>query len=304
MLLLTLMSSLLKAQQISEVRKINGSKLFISVRGEGEPLIILHGGPGLNHAYFKPHLQRLEKKYKLIYYDQRASGQSTTPSVDSISIKFLVDDLEAIRNEFEIKKLNILAHSWGAVLAVQYALHYRDNVQKLIISNPAMLSREYDQEASQIAKARTTPQDSLKRVQLMSSGEMDLKKYEDFFLLSFKISAYDPDNLTKLHLNLPANFPEASKALFSGLMKDPSHQANLYDNLNQLNFPVLIINGAADIIPPISIDRLRKNIPNHTYQIFSKSGHFPFVEETEKYNAVVDDFLGKKIKTKKRRKTP
>ncbi len=62
------------------LKKINGAALFISVRGSGEPLLVLHGGPGLNHSYFLPFLAKLEEKYRVIYYDQRACGRSTTPS--------------------------------------------------------------------------------------------------------------------------------------------------------------------------------------------------------------------------------
>lgn len=252
-----LMSFSLQAQQqLSELKDVNGTKLFVSVRGNAkEFLLVLHGGPGLNQAYFKPHLSDLEKKFRVIYYDQRASGQSRIPATDSISIKFLVNDLEELRKLFNIKKINILAHSWGAVLAMHYALTYPRQVDKLILCNPAMLSREFDQEASKLSKAKTSREDSLHRAQLMASGEMDVKKYEDFMLLSFKSSAFNPANMMKLDLNLPPNFPEASKALFTGLMKDPAHQMDLYPKLSSLKFPVLIITGVADIIPHTSFKK-------------------------------------------------
>jgi proline iminopeptidase len=236
----------------------------------------------------------LAKDFKVIYYDQRACGRSAIPSPDSISMKFLVEDLEALRKDLKINTLDILAHSWGAVLAVHYARSYPGNIGKLILSNPAMLSREYDAEAARLSKAKTSKADSLKRAELMASGPMDLKKYNDFFLLSFKTSAYDPNNLQNLNLDLPETFPEASKALFSGLMKDPAALDNLYMALDKLNFPVLIINGKADIIPPASLERLQKNLPQAELATFERSGHFPFIEEGEKFIQVVKTFLQKK----------
>jgi proline iminopeptidase len=125
----------------------------------------------------------------------------------------------------------------------------------------------------------------------MRSGPMDKKMYEDFFLLSFKSSAYDPENLTRLQLNLPDNFQEASKALFTGFMKDPDQQKNLYGSLKELNFPVLIIQGKSDIIPEESIMKLKESLPHATISVFEKSGHFPFIEEKEKFIDVVSDFL-------------
>lgn len=297
-----MVSCSLRAQQVSELKAVNGTKLFVSVQGKGkESLLVLHGGPGLNHTYFMPHLNEVEKKFSVIYYDQRASGQSHVPSPDSISIEFLVNDLEELRKLLKIKKLNILAHSWGAVLAVHYALAYPGKIKKLILTNPAMLSREYDQEAAKLAKAKTSPEDSVHRAQLMASGEMDVKKYEDFMLLSFKSSAFDPTNLKKLDLNLPANFQEASKALFTGLMKDRAHQVDLYPRLSALKFPVLIITGVADIIPPASIEKLQSNLPFVSMQEFKQSGHFPFIEETTKFNQIVIQFLEQKGKNKSKK---
>jgi proline iminopeptidase len=290
-LLIILISIYISAGAQEGLRSLNGTKLHVNVRGNGEPLVVIHGGPGLNHAYFLPHLQALEKNFKVIYYDQRASGKSAIPSPDSITIKFLADDLEALRKQFKIRKMNVLAHSWGALLAVHYAVLYPGKINKMILSNPSMLSREYDKEVSLISKERSTPEDSVRRAELMRSGPMDIKKYEDFFLLSFKVSTYDPKNLLKLKLSLPENFAQANKALFTGLMKDPAQQANLYDELPRLKFPVLIIHGQADIIPMASIDRLQKNLKKSRLITFEKSGHFPFIEESEKFSATVTGFL-------------
>jgi proline iminopeptidase len=270
--------------------KINGTDLYLNVKGKGEYLLVLHGGPGLNHSYFTPHLNELEKKFTLIYFDQRACGKSAIPSSDSISIKFLVGDIEAIRKKFKIEKLNILAHSWGALQAVQYARAHSDNVDKLILSNPSMLSREYDEQAAQLVKKNTTREDSIKLAN-MSQGEMDARKYEEMFLISFRPSAFNKENVSKINLNLPKNFASANNALFTALMKDPTLGQNLYQSLSGLNFPVLIIHGDADVIPYESIERLSKELPQSELAVFKESGHFPFVEETKLFNATVGEFL-------------
>ena len=97
--------------------------------------------------------------------------------------------------------------------------------------------------------------------------------------------------LAKINLNLPDNFGVASNALFTGLMKDASMKANLYDSLRSLNFPVLVIHGEADAIPPNSIKRLKENLPNAQLEVFQRSGHFPFVEESVLYNEKVKAFF-------------
>ena len=274
--------------------KINGTDLYFNVRGKGEYLLVLHGGPGLNHSYFIPHLNELEKKFTLIYFDQRACGKSAIPSTDSISIKFLVSDIEAIRKKFKIEKINILAHSWGALLAVHYALGHSDNINKIVLSNPSMLSREYDEQAAQLVKKNTTREDSTAQAKIMSAGTLNNKQYEEVFLLSFKPSAFNKDNVAKIKLNLPQNFSTANNSLFTALMKDPALGQNLYESLTALTFPVMIIHGAADVVPFGSIERLSKELPQSELIILKESGHFSFVEETALYNSTVIDFFREK----------
>jgi proline iminopeptidase len=272
-------------------KRINGTNLFFSLTGKGDYLLVIHGGPGLNHSYFKPHLNPLENTFKVVYYDQRACGKSSIPATDSISIKFLVDDIEEIRKVLKTDKINILAHSWGVVLAVRYALQYPSRINKLILSDPVMLSREYDQEAASLLQKNSTKEDSVARAKILTDGNLDTKDYENLFLLSFKPSAYHRDNVAKINLNLPDNFGVASTALFTGLMKDASMKANLYDSLRSLNFPVLIIHGEADAVPPNSIKRLKQNLPKAQLEVFQRSGHFPFVEESVLYNEKVKRFF-------------
>lgn len=280
------------AQDFSALKNINGTRLFVSVAGTGEPVVVLHGGPGMNQSYFKPYLNDLEKNFRVIYYDQRASGQSATPSADSISIQFFIEDLEAIRKEFKIEKLNLLAHSWGAVLAAHYAIRYPQHIRKIIFSNPAFLSREYDQLAGELVKKKTTKEDSTQRATIMAAGmNMTTAQIEQLLRISFRASAYNRKNVDKLNLNLPGNFQKANRNLFTGLMKDPDNKKNLYDSLSQLKIPTLIIHGQADNLPMASINRLKNSLPNSELIILDKSGHFPFVEEQENYLTVVKTFF-------------
>jgi proline iminopeptidase len=91
-------------------------------------------------------------------------------------MKFLVDDIDAIRKELNIDKLNILGHSWGAVLATHYASRYPDRVKRIIFSNPAMLSRDYDQDAAALVKQKSIAADSIDRARIFGSGTLDNKK--------------------------------------------------------------------------------------------------------------------------------
>ncbi len=109
--------------------QINGTQLFYKIIGKGTPIVILHGGPGLDHSYLLPQMAELAKTHKLIFFDQRASGKSSVDSdTNSTTMKNLVEDVEGIRKAFKLGKMNLMGHSWGGLLAMFYAIRFPNNI--------------------------------------------------------------------------------------------------------------------------------------------------------------------------------
>lgn len=109
--------------------KTNDAQIFCRVFGKGEPIIVVHGGPGLSQDYLLPQMAKLAQTNLVIFYDQRGCGLSTGAiNEDSIQIKTFVDDLEAIRKSFGYKKVTVLGHSWGGFLAMDCLrqAHFQD----------------------------------------------------------------------------------------------------------------------------------------------------------------------------------
>ncbi len=277
------------------LEEINGTQLFIDQEGKGEVLLVIHGGPGLNHSYFKPHLEQLATKFKVIYYDQRACGQSAIPAVDSLSLSFFINDIEAIRKLSGAKKVNLLAHSWGALLAVQYGMKYPEKINKMILSNPVALNLEYQKASMDMLQSKTTKQDSIDRAVIIASNSFKYKNVssvDSLMQIVFRASFFDRSKSTALKLNLPTNYFKATNSLYQGLGKD-LQAYDFYQDVKSFSFPVLIIAGSADNIPIAAIHRIQENIPKSKLVMFDKSGHFPFIEEPSKFNAVVISFLKK-----------
>ncbi len=292
---LLLVSTVANAQPSEGLQKINGTQLFISEAGKGEPLIVIHGGPGLNHQYFKPYLDPLAEKIKVVYYDQRACGESVIPSTDSLSLSFFVDDIEGIRKSLGVEKVNILAHSWGAILAVNYGLKYPKHVKKIILSNPVPLSLEYQAESMKMLQTRTTKQDSIERATLMNSEAFrnhDLATTEKLMKSFFLPSLYDRSKISGLKLGLSLTYHTATSALYKGLGPDLKSY-NYYESIAAFSFPVLVIAGKADNIPMEAINKINQNVSNSQLVILNRSGHFPFIEEPAAFNQTVLNFLTK-----------
>ncbi|MCP4290833.1 MAG: alpha/beta fold hydrolase [bacterium] len=123
---------------------INGVDHFYRSVGEGEPYVVLHGGPGMYHDELYPFFLDFAKSHRVIFYDQRGNGRSQMSSVDStnFNVELLVDDLDQLRRAFDIEKLNIIGHSWGGLLAMYYAVEHPNNVERLIAISPAPVNTD------------------------------------------------------------------------------------------------------------------------------------------------------------------
>lgn len=280
-------------QHKEELMSINGTKLFVKTIGKGEPIVVVHGGPGMNHTYFMPHFHQLAKDYQVILYDQRASGQSATPSPDSVTLSFFADDIEGIRKATGQDKITLLAHSWGAIPAIEYAKRYPEQTRAIIFCNSIPLNKEFDSQMRENQLQKTSGLDSTDRSIIMGSPNFKAGKasaYRKLLLLSFRNSFSKESNFHKLNLDLPANYVAASSALYTGLGKELTSY-DYYADLKQMTFPVLVMYGEEDAIPPKSQEMITENAPSSQIEVFKKSGHFIFIEEKKKFGAVIDKFI-------------
>lgn len=273
------------------LKSINGTKLFCKVMGTGEPILVIHGGPGFPHDYFLPYLETLAKTNKLIFYDQRATGLSAIPN-DTIgaSHKNMVNDIEAIRKAFGITKLNILAHSWGAKLAVAYALKYPAALRSMVLSNSIPLNHDYDSIQNAVSTSRIYDPGFKEKKEEIQNRQITIIEIKMRF--AFLATMYNPANVDSVKIAYPKDYGDKQRALFKGLGHDYlAYDDDYYPKLKQIKCPVLVIHGDADAVPLAASERLATSLLNGKLQRMDKSGHFPFIEERERYAEIVHSFI-------------
>jgi len=112
----------------------HGVLIYYKAIGKGEPLVVLHGGPGASHDYFLPYLLPLVRKNRVIFIDERGSGRSQKlENPSAYTVENMTDDVEAVRQELQLGKICLLGHSCGGVLAQAYAMKYQENLTHLIL---------------------------------------------------------------------------------------------------------------------------------------------------------------------------
>src|SRR5581483_12448822 len=111
--------------------------IWYTIKGKGAPIVVIHGGPGMDSGSLRGDLTPLEANHRLVYYDQRGGGRSSLPAdTKLLTIDHHVDDLEALRKHLGIDKITIVAHSFGPAIAAQYAIKYPEHIDRMIFLGP------------------------------------------------------------------------------------------------------------------------------------------------------------------------
>ncbi len=297
LILLVALFSFSAYSQVSEstdgLKVINGTSIFVKTLGTGEPVLFIHGGPGLSHDYFLPHVAALSDQLKLILYDQRGCGRSDVNlSTDDMTMAQFLGDINALLTEQGIGKVHLFGHSFGGLIAMQFAIAYPDKIKSLILCNSVAASKEFDALSAKKQREAMTDQDNQARSAIFASDHFKNGKpeaYELLFKIGFKRSFYDTLAVDKLELHLMSNFSKTSKLLY-GLSPDLVAY-DLHPALAKLSIPSLVIHGSADLIPDEVGKKLAATLPNAQYVVFEKSGHFPFIEEPDAFTETITSFV-------------
>jgi proline iminopeptidase len=100
----------------------DGYSLNVEELGSGFPLILLHGGPGLDHHMFRPYLDPLATEYRLLYVDERGQGRSERAERATLSLDRFARDVNLLAQALQLDRFALLGHSFGALIATYHAL--------------------------------------------------------------------------------------------------------------------------------------------------------------------------------------
>lgn len=276
------------------VKAVNGVDLYYKAIGSGEPIIVIHGGPGMEHSYLLPWLEPLSDRHQVIFYDQRGLGRSTG-QIDSSSINMenFIADLDGLRESFGIERVSLIAHSWGGLLAMMYAWRYPDRVRSLVLVNTVEPGKRYEAEMRRNQLARRTQHDALVLDSLFRSQAFQDRTPEAVNQVMW-ISIRSTFGDTTLAHRLAVDFrPQTARNLgpIAALLMGPLGDYDFWDRLGDISAPTLVLHGDADPIPETMARELARSIPNAQFQTIKGAGHFSFVEKPEEVTSKIEDFL-------------
>lgn len=275
----------MKAQRIH----LNNLDLFFAEEGEGPPCLLLHGGPGMDHQMFVPWLSPLASSTHLLYLDYRGNGRSQRIPPEQFSLATVLDDLEVLRQALGVAQMAVLGHSFGGFVALSYALAHPEQISYLILSCSAP-SRDYRLESQDLI-GQFLAAHPLGAPPTLPPGDADdaALRRPVFQWLPLYFATYGA-TMQQVAEDWAIRTRYSSAIYRQWLRQEPHY--DLRSRLKEVQAPTLLLAGRHDRICPLTQSLLMsQHLPHARLEIFERSGHMPQMEESERYRAVVRDFL-------------
>jgi proline iminopeptidase len=287
----------------------HGIMIYYKSFGRGQPLMILHGGPGASHDYFLPYLIPLARHHRLIFIDERGSGRSQTlENASGYTVENMVEDVESVRQSLGLGRISLLGHSYGGVLAQAYALKYQKNLSHLILGSTFSSTKAINEVF--VRMKENMPAELRDRINKMEADGLygHGKDYEkNRYTNEYMIAAWGEGYFPYVYQNHPdANYdPVDSGKMSWDLYREMwgSHgefviDGNLKsveytDRLHSIRVPTLILVGDHDESDPSMSRTMNQKIAGSKLVILPKSGHMTFIDQPGMFEKAVDDFLAK-----------
>jgi len=259
-------------------------------------VLLLHGGPGSTHEYFEcfdSYFPKAEIEY--YYYDQLGSAYSDNPNDTSLwNLPRFVEEVETVRKALGMDSSNffLLGHSWGGILATEYALKYQKNLKGLIISNMVPSIPDYVKYANEVLGPKL-PADVLAKIRAFEAkGDYTNPEY-----LKIITDYYYPEHVLRMP---PANWPDPVKRAFARMnyplylrMQGPSEFGVVGDaalknwdrkaDLNKITVPTLSIGGEFDTMDPKAMEALSKAVKDGQFLYCPKGSHMSMYDDQYTY---------------------
>lgn len=269
---------------------IRDVSLFVKVMGHGSPLLLMHGGPGLDHTTLSS-LEPLADRFTLIFYDHRANGRSSG-TVPSMTWENLTADADALRQVLGYDEWAVLGHSFGGNVALEYALRYPDHISHLLLLDTCGDAWWVQHNAPEILARRAYRAATVEAARRFYNGRLTPQEVRP---IVFKfIGAYyhrlGPWTLARavvagLRIRMR---PEASVFCFKRLLT----RWTVMDRLNEIEVPTLVLAGRDDFLfPPEHQAILADRLPRARLAIIERAGHNAHFEQAAEVRAVVEHFL-------------
>lgn len=280
-------------QRTQGMVSLEDATIFYETVGEGEPIFVVHGGPGLDHGYLQPGLDVLGNRFEVVYYDQRGTGRSSADlDASAINIDAFVRDIEALRESLGHERITLLTHSFGALIGMRYSMTHPERTHALILMNPVEPGTRFQAETNERLQARTRADDREAMAELQSSEAFrarDPGTLSEIYRLAFRSILRDPDRIGELSLDLASSTARNGQTV-AQLLGTSLGAVDWWDEIATFERPVLVVHGRYDAPPAEMSQEIAGAFPLGSFELL-ETGHFPYMEDRDALLTAVSTFF-------------
>jgi proline iminopeptidase len=257
-------------------------------------LLLLNGGPGATHEYFECFESfLLPQNVELVYYDQLGCGLSDNPKDTTMwNLGRYVEEVEQVRKALNLgaDNLYLLGHSWGGILAMQYALKYQGNLKGLIISNMMCSCPAYGKYAQEVLAPQFDPKvlDTIRQIE--KKGDFANPKYMELLMPHFYAKHICRLPLDQWPEPMTRSFNKMNQSLYV-TMQGPSEfgvGGNLVNwdvskELPKIKTPTLTIGGTHDTMDPEHMKWMSTQVQNGRFLLCPNGSHMSMYDDQKNY---------------------
>ena len=269
---------------------IRDVSLLVKMMGQGYPLLLMHGGPGLDHTTMSS-LEPLADQFTLVFYDHRANGRSTG-TAESMTWENLTADADALRQTLGFDQWAVLGHSFGGQVALEYAVRYPENVSHLLLLDTCGDAWWCQKNAPELLRKRGLSTTACNAADRFFNG--DLRPDEVTATVMKFLRAY----FYRLRLR---DLPHAVVSGFRMRMRPEAHVFgfgklikgwNVMNRLREIEAPTLVVGGRDDFLfPPEHQAILADRLPHAHLEIVEHAGHNAHAERPAEVIGIVRRFI-------------
>lgn len=266
-------------------------------RAEADGIILCHGGPGFWDT-LGPIAELLGERARVVRWDQRGGGRSDRQG--PYTVRRFLADLDAVRAHYGFDRVVVIGHSWGASLALLYALAHPERVNRLVyISGVGLAWYSSGERTARLrqewrANLRAALAPYRERIaQLDGLAEPTIAEQRERFVLTCTADFPDPATALDHARDLATPYLGADPAVNPTLNAEAAGwpEADLVARCAALDRPTLIIDGGLDPRPRWGVDSLAEALPDCTRITLHGAGHLPWVDDPAGFRAALSDGL-------------
>ncbi len=285
------------ADEITKVSVEGGDVVTYSFGGGDDVILVLHGTPVPGTLFHKPHTFLVDQGFRVVHYDQLGTGKSDKPDDSSLwTIQRYAQEVETVRQELGLGKVQIIGVSWGGMLALEYMLTFPEGVKSLVLESAFADAAFHQQESDRLLSAFGPEFVRMRRVHEIM-GTTDSQEYKAADWLMFcrhgcRMTPWPPELMAAME-----TLDEVSKRPYQTIVGEEFcllgnlKTWNRLPDLHRITQPTLITVGEYDHITPEEALKMRLELPNSRAHVFRGVSHAYIWEATEEYRAVLGKFL-------------